>query len=299
MRSGIKLSAMVLVVFSLTPLAFSQEHRFGPPTLQPPVNDTLHDIIERMRASKPSHGPLSPRSQVAWGDTEPLFIFPLIGSTPGSGGTYFHTESVIANERNQPQDVEIFWFPIGGGSANCNRPAVKYTIPANHWYYWDDLAAQVLNVSGLGAVAVVAVDSTGEADETAHIDGFSKIWTYIPGTTGTVAQSFAAESVNLNANVQGAYGLRQDAGFRTNVGIFNYDIVQRTFTVSILGSNGNGSTDVTVDACNVSLFSAPAGNWGRLLLGVSSDDGKGLWYAFGSSVDNVSGASWSSVAHPY
>lgn len=294
------LTAVALVMFCLPVLGQVREAgKFEEPTRLEPLNVTLHDLLAQQHPIAAQSSPRKP--SVAWGDTEPIFIFPLVGSTPGGGGTFFHTESVIANELSRPQDVLLFWFPAGGGSANCSRPSVRFHMNGNTWYYWVDMASQLLNASGLGAVVVVAADSAGNLDTTALLDGFSKIWTYIPGSSGTVAQSFVAESLNTDQGLQFAYGLRQDAGFRTNVGIFNYDVVPRNFTVKVYGSNGagTGSGTATVDACNVTLFPAPAGSWNRMLVSITADDGRGLWYGFASTVDNVSGASWSSVAHPY
>ena len=235
---------------------------------------------------------------VAWGDYEPIFIFPLVGSTAGGGGTFFHTATMITNHRSVSQDVQLYWFPVGGGSSNCTRPSVRFHMDAATWYYWPDLAAQVLNAAGLGAVVVAAVDSNGNLDPNGVIDGFSRIWTFIPGGSGSVSQSFVSESLNLDQGLQNAYGLEQDSAFRTNVGIFNYDLVQRTFYVHVSGANGSGDATFTVDACNVVLGSAPAGSYGPMAVFLRAADGRGLWYGFASSVDNLSGASWSSVAHP-
>lgn len=289
--------ALVCVLVLVATLSYAQDPtlRFAEPKVLAPIPMTLPQLMEQYRNAG---GHSRARSLVATGDFEPIFIFPLAGSTAGGGGTFFHTASTVVNHSGVPQTVQVYWFPVGGGAANCNLPAVRLQFDAKTWYYWPDMASQVLNVSGLGAIAVAGVDSAGNIDSSAQIDGFSRIWTLIPGASGSVSQSFVAESLNLNDAGQRAYGLEQDASFRTNFGIFNYDTVGRNFTISVVGQNGNGNSSLFVDACNVVLAPAPAGNFGVMAAYIASADGRGLWYGFGSSVDNASGASWSSVAHP-
>lgn len=298
-----RLVALFIFSFLITAVGYSQSAnpgaRFERPTLLPPLNVTLHDLITKTPASTDFAHRLQIKPLVTWGDTEPIFIFPLVGSTAGAGGTFFHTETTIANNALHPQDIAVYWFPTGGGFSNCTSQPVRYHMATNTWYYWEDLAAQLLSTSGLGAVVVAAIDSAGNLDSTARLDGFSRIWTLIPGSSGSVSQSFVAESLNANASTQFAFGLRQDSSFRTNIGIFNYDTFARSFSIQLVGTIASTTTTATIDACTVSLFGAPSGTFGRLLLYITATDGQGFWYAFGSSVDNVSGASWSSVAHPY
>jgi hypothetical protein len=295
LRVGVLFVCVLLLVSSVVYSEDLSGLRYAEPTKLAPNSLTFPQLLDQFRNGG---GHSRARTTVASGDFEPLFIFPLVGSTAGGGGTFFHTASTIANHSNQPQTVELFWFPIGGGAANCNRSPIAFHMDARSWYYWPDFVSQVLGASGLGGVAVVAVDSFGNVDENAVIDGFSRIWTLIPGSSGSVSQSFVSESVNLDAGSQNAYGLEQDTGFRTNIGIFNYDVVPRTFNANISGQNGSTSASMVVDACTVSLGPGPAGNFGVMALNLSAADGHGLWYGFGSSVDNASGASWSSVVHP-
>jgi hypothetical protein len=297
MRSRVRVF-FVCVLFLASSVVYSEDLsglRYAKPTKLAPNGVTFPQLLDQFRNAG---GHSRVRTMVAWGDFEPIFIFPLVGSTAGGGGTFFHTASTIANHSNQPQNIQLFWFPIGGGAANCNRSAISFHMDAKSWYYWSDFVSQEIGASGLGGVAVVAVDSFGNIDTNALIDGFSRIWTLIPGFSGSESQSFVSESINLDAGSQNAYGLEQDTGFRTNIGIFNYDVVPRTFNANISGQNGSTSASMVVDACTVSLGPGPAGNFGVMAINLSTADGRGLWYGFASSVDNASGASWSSVAHP-
>lgn len=268
--------------------------RYAPPTPLPEIGSTFSEIVQT--ATERRQHRVAPL--VASGDTEPVFIFPVVGSLAGGGGLYFKTESTIVNAVNRSQDILLFWFPVGGGSANCTRSAKRFRMDANTWYLWADFVGQVFGTAGLGAAAVVAVDSAGNPDVNARIDGFSRIWTPIPGFGGTASQSFSAESFNITTGGQFAVGLRHDEAFRTNVGIFNYDTIGRTFDVYVTGLRGQTSYSMSVDACSLVMNSVPPGIYGGLELDVTARDGRALWYGFGSSVDNVSGDNWSSVLHP-
>src|SRR5947209_4451635 len=141
--------------------------RFAEPKLLPPTTITFPTLLGQYQPSGiQSRG----KTMVAWGDYEPIFIFPLVGSTAGGGGTFFHTATMITNHRSVSQDVQLYWFPVGGGSSNCTRPSVRFHMAPATWYYWPDLAAQVLNASGLGAVVVAAVDSNGNLDPNGIVD---------------------------------------------------------------------------------------------------------------------------------
>ena len=45
----------------------------------------------------------------------------------------------------------------------------------------------------------------------------------------------------------------------------------------------------------MALTNVPGGVYGIFELSMSARDGRALWYGFGSSNDNVTGDSWSSV----
>ena len=93
-----------------------------------------------------------------------------------------------------------------------------------------------------------------------------------------------------------ALGLRQDADYRTNVGIVNLDSVAHTWTISIYGLLATGSFRVSVAPCSITQAALPTGTFGDLFLTLKSD-GYGFWWsAYGASVDNATGDGWVSHA---
>lgn len=235
------------------------------------------------------------RSEVNTGAGDVAFIFPIVGSVGGSNGTFFRSETTLVNNLNRFQDIELYYFPAGGNS--CAVAPQYMRMDPLTWYVWSDFVQSVFGRSGLGSVIIFAVTPNhANVDTTASIDGFSRIWTPLPNSSvGTSSQSFPAEALEFNGGTRWAYGLRQDANFRTNVGIFNYDVVARTFDVGINGLSGNTSFPMTAGACTMALTNVPGGVYGLFELSMSARDGRALWYGFGSSNDNFTGDSWSSV----
>jgi hypothetical protein len=239
------------------------------------------------------------RPNVAEEHSDWFLVFPIVGSTPGSNGTFFRSETTLLNNLTRTQRIAVFYFPASAGS--CNAGTLKFlTLDSFSWYVYPDVVANLFNTSGLGGMIIFAVDSAGNPDTTASLDGFSRIWTPVPGFGGTASQSFPPVIPNVINGYGEAYGLRQDLGFRTNVGIFNYlptgSPTPRTFDIAVAGFNGASSNaTITVAPCSLILQAIPAGIFGNLILQITPRDGGSAWYGFGSSVDNVSGDNWSSI----
>ena len=172
-------------------------------------------------------------------------------------------------------------------------------MDANTWYVWTDFVNDYLGTSGLGAVIVIGVTSSGQVDSSAQGDGNSRIWTPQPGSTGTVSQNFPSVSLLMPAGAQSSFGLRSDEFYRSNYGIFNYDVTPRTFDIRANGLRGQTTFSTTVDACSAILTGVPGGPYGSYQLIVSARDGRALYFSFGSSVDNATGDSWSVIGRSF
>ena len=230
-----------------------------------------------------------------------IFI-PAAGSLQGNFGTFYKSDVMVANYRNQQQKVRARWIPAGGNGFNTT---VQYfTIPANTAFNFTDFVGQTMHYTGLGALELVArLPDDSSIDLNAQIDAFSRIWTPQPNTTlGTVSQNFGGSGIfQIEGNGQAfALGLRQDTGYRTNVGILNADFSNaHTWTVQAVGTNGSTSFTVTVPAFSMVQTNLPSGNYGNLYViftppsDVTSIDS---WTAYASSTDNGTGDGWVSPA---
>lgn len=246
--------------------------------------------------------PTSPRTrQSITADTVGWeFEFQGAGSLAGANGTFFHSDVSIANYRSAPQTLAIGW--LAQGADNSNEFVQYFSIPANTTAFLDDFVTSTLHKSGFGAVIVTGVDTFHNDDESALIDGQSRIWTYQPGSAGKVSLGLPAVDINDAAgnDFGSALGLRQDASAHTNVGIVNLDRFDHTFTVTAKGASKTATFIVTVKPFSVSQAGIPAGNYGNLILMIVPDPSTFVWSAYGVSIDNITGDSWvSHVNQPF
>jgi hypothetical protein len=238
------------------------------------------------------------RTQVIGLDSnDSAFLIPLAGNTPGLNGTYFRSDISIANYRSTAQKINVYW--LSAGQNNCSAsPALVTTLNANTIYSLNDFVGSQLRMSGVGAITIFGEYSTGGADTSSKIDGSARLWTPSPGTGGNTSMSFPPVSLldSLGSLTAYALGLRQDSGYRTNVGVVNLDSLSHTWTVSVMGTNGSTTLMVTVPPCSMQQVAVPAGNYGNMFLSFKSD-GSGFWWsAYAASVDNATGDGWVSHA---
>ena len=226
------------------------------------------------------------------------FIIPAAGSVQGSNGTFFRSDLTIGNFNGNDQNIGVGW--LASGQDNSAAPLTFFIVPKNSISVYNDFVGQQLHKSGLGALLVVAYDSTGKTiDSEAFIDGFSRIWTPQPGSAGTVSQSFPAVSVLDSSDNFTAFalGLRLDSNYRTNAGIVNLDTVSHTWTVTSI--NTGASMQITVPPFSMSQPGVPANfgsQAGNLSLTYDVNAVNFFWSAYASSVDNTTGDGWVSRA---
>lgn len=251
-----------------------------------PVNvsfqSRIHNETARLAATNLS---LKPSPNVVLEGAEANFIFAVVGSAGA-----FRTEAVIMNRLNRTQLVDAYYLPLG--AANCNVGAVRLRLDPNTWYFYSDFVFDVFQQSGFGSVVIFGVTSSGANDSTARIDGNARIWSLAAGG-GTASQNFPAMSIAVPSGNQSAFGLRKDEFYRTNWGIFNYDASTRTFDLVFNGLRGFSSMSVNIPPCSLIQQAVPGGPYGSFEIAFSPRDGGGLYYAYGSSVDNASSDAWS------
>jgi hypothetical protein len=228
------------------------------------------------------------------------FLIPAAGNLQGNNGTFFRSDVTFGNFNGVTQNIGVGWLQTG--KDNSASPLTFFTIPANSIVAINDFVGTTLKTSGLGALLIIAFDATGKnSDSEAFIDGFSRIWTPQPGSSGTVSQSFPAVSLfdSVDDSTAFALGLRQDASYRTNVGVVNLDTVVHTWTITSL--NTNATMTLPVQPFSLSQTGVPAsfaGSSGNLSLtyDVPAAADSFVWSAYASSVDNVTGDGWVSRA---
>jgi hypothetical protein len=252
---------------------------------------TLWDMVRRL--PKPEDG--ARRKVINLESANSTFVFAAAGNVQGAGGTYFRSDVIITNYRNVVQRIGVGFMKQGVD--NSQAPLIDFELPANAPVSARDfVGAGALDETGLGSIVIFGEKPNGDLDPDARIDGFSRIWTPQPGSAGTVSQGFPSVAFDdaLGSLPAYAQGLRHDAGFRTNAGIVNFDSVTHTWEVDVNGFDGRTSFTITVPPLSMKQQVVPSGNYGDLVLGFQTMDTGFFWSAYGATVDNVTGDSWSS-----
>lgn len=256
------------------------------------MDEKISDVVARLRKVREAR-----RANIVAVDWENYaFLIPAAGSVQGGNGTFFKSDLSIANHRGVDQRISVLWFERGKNNGSASTQT--FTVPANTTVMQRDFVTQILHKSGLGSILVVGIDANGNIDEEALLDGFSRIWTPQPNATGTVSEEFASVELEDTLATSYAYGLRQDAQFRTNVGFVNIWDTPNTYTVDIIGTSGNTTFTKDVQAYSMEQIAAPAGNWGDFYIRVRSADANFNWWtAYAASTDNITGDGWVSHVH--
>lgn len=244
-------------------------------------------------------------------------MIPVAGTVAGANGTRFQTDLTITNQTAGPGGIliDVYWLPrdLRGTGTPVKRLALAPWAVEFH----EDFVTRTLNLSGLGAIVLRAVHEDGTPNLAGRIDAFARVWTPVPGRTGTVSQAVHASTLNFPQTddlqpIPGrVYGLRQDADFRSNYGLVNMSTKPLTFIVSFLtGSSGTVNEQtrselVVVAAHSMTHRAVPSQMQGQLMISIVADQERSIinptaplqpWAAYGSSVDNVTGDGWYSKA---
>jgi hypothetical protein len=227
-------------------------------------------------------------------------LIPAAGSVAGANGTFFHSDISIINLASHDQDILLQWLPQAGTTPTMTR---TITLAARSGTRSADFIQSYFNISGLGALLISALTSTGAPDGTAALYVNSRIWTPQPGTDGTTSQSFPAipaNTINTPAAALFAVGGPDNvANYRVNVGIVNLDPTNtQTFTVQI-GGSPTGFL-VTVPPQSMQQLALGSGLSAETQISIRNATAtatrSNLWTAYGSTVDNFTGDAWSEIA---
>ena len=229
----------------------------------------------------------------------PQLLIPAAGSVAGSNGTFFHSDIAIYNYRNADQMVVLQWLPRG--TSGLTQPTVQLHLNPLSGIISADFVADFMHQSGLGAIRVTAVNASGQFDFDGRLVATDRIWTPQPGVNGTVSQSFPTlATTDVNSTTPAILGQRISDQYRANVGIVNLSGSDVTFDVLQNTDDPNAGPTVqtiTVPAFAMQQISLLNTKASALQIRVTPRTAisAGEWVTYGSSVDNVTGDSWSSL----
>jgi hypothetical protein len=300
------LSAFAMTLSARQPARLARLSAADPATLV--FSSVEPDLPARLLAQLHARRVARPKGVRASAITDSIsaraFIIPAAGSLAGGGGSlFFKSDVTLVNYRATPQQVVVgFWKQ--GTTNTLNLSTYKsVTLPAGQYVTVQDFVGTSLATSGLGSL--VFLPYTGTAlDDNSAINGFSRIYTKQPGSTGTVSQPFDAidpDTLSVQYIDEGvALGLRQDADFRTNFGIVNVDASQHIYKVSFVGEKLQTDITVTIPAYGMIQQAIPAGDYGALQIVYQVTDAPSnafvSWIGYASSTDNLTGDGWVSIA---
>ncbi len=226
-------------------------------------------------------------------------LVPAAGSVAGANNTFFRSEITILNYRNADQEVQLLWLPQGGTPPTPR----KLTINARSGIASADFVAEVVGQTGLGSLVITGVfTNTDTADNAARLYVTSRIYTAQPGTSGFVSQTFStipAQTINFTRLAM--VGIRRDAQYRLNVGVINVDSTRAQTLQITLGNSLGGTEVITVlvqplSMQQVSFPGPPFANPQILVENITPLATRSTrWTTYASSIDNVTGDSWSVV----
>jgi hypothetical protein len=223
------------------------------------------------------------------------------GSVAGLNGTFFRSDINIINYRDVDQKVRFLWLPQG--MTGARQTPIDITIAKATGIGSEDFVASILEKSGLGSILVTAINFDGSFDPNGRLHATSRIWSNQPGlSSGTVSQTFPIISVNdINTTARLIItGQRRDDRFRTNLGLVNLDPSEQTFQVEVRADNRTEQLNVVVPPLSmqqVPLSGPQATSLQIRVSNISPAFRSSNWIAYGSSVDNITGDSWSSLGY--
>ena len=228
----------------------------------------------------------------------PEILVPVAGSVAGANGTFFRSDISLINYRGTAQRVFLYWLPQG--SSGTAIAPLDVTIPALSGIISEDFVAAIMHMTGLGAIVIRGVTTTGQFDTGARLQATSRIWTPQPNaTTGTNSQSLPTIGTDdVNALSLAIVGMRRDDRYRTNVGIVNLDSANvQTYQLRVGNGTSTELSTVVVQPFSMQQVAIPGVNAAPLQIVVTNISSNRLtpFVAYASSIDNVTGDSWSSL----
>ncbi len=231
----------------------------------------------------------------------PQLLIAAAGALSGANGTFFRSDITIINYRSDTdQIVRLQWLPQGGSSTGIAQKDI--TLSKLTGMSREDFVTDVLNQTGLGSILVTAMTSNGQFDTAGKLHATVRIWSNQPGlSSGTVSQTFPVIAVSdINSARLLIVGQRRDDRYRTNLGIVNLDPQAQTFAITVQADLRSELLNVSVPPFSmqqVPLTGPGAANLQIAVTNVSPGFQSSRYIAYGSTVDNITGDSWSSLGY--
>jgi len=214
-----------------------------------------------------------------------LVVLPVAGTATGGLGILYTTDVTLANLRDATQDVILTWLPQAGVGVT----SFHMTLATSGIVTLPDFA-QLLGVSGIGSLAIVGVDSKGNADPGASISASADIWSHPTDRRAPFAQTVNAipRQTALGHTQSELTGLQHDVALRTNIGIVNLSGDAHAYSVAAHGERDSSAFAVIVPPFSLLQMAVPEKDYGGLTIDITAD-ASANWVAYGSTIDRITG----------
>lgn len=252
----------------------------------PEVQGQSHDVLTMRIVSTVEDAVSAYASVIDNATQDPIYVqavaapsgedltVPVIGRAPGANGTFWRSDVTLFNPTTDPM---ILTLRYGGTTRTL-------ALEGRDTEVLKDILTSFNQTEGSGALLVSWNGSTGPVVT-------SRTYT-TSETGGTFGQSI--DPIGTLRTAMFVPGLRNDSGFRSNIGVVNGGSESETITITVLSQSGNELARNTITVAPKAqvqyavsaLF--PNVNASAFTLSVQGDANAKL-FAYGSMVDNASG----------
>jgi hypothetical protein len=171
------------------------------------------------------------------------YVIPGAGNSRGAFGTHWMTRfSVFNPQLDYGLRISVTFIPSGGGKGIEEL----IDVPANSLAYSDNILEDLFGVTGGGALLVAAFkeDNPGVPDDVLSRSFLVTSNTFNNHPSGTYGQTVPGTWTGLlDYDSDGissvAHGIRNGAGYRTNIGAVNLGRCVATVRVNVYDADGN------------------------------------------------------------
>lgn len=236
-------------------------------------------------------------------DPTASIVIPVAANIRGALGTLFRTDLSIFNHLDTAQVVAIRFY-ARGQQFFYGDPAVETSVllEPNSTTIMRDVVSGLLRADGVGSILINPIGWSDFRPE-AKLTATYRIWTDGTASPGQMSQSSVGldlETVGEGLATRVIAGVKLDANFRCNVGIFNYSYYDRSYLITARSRAGSVAVTAWVGAYSMEQVSLPPADLGYVTVTIEPIDAEGsdIWTAYASSVDNRNGDSWLQNAYP-
>jgi hypothetical protein len=217
----------------------------------------------------------------------PVLYLPGVARTSGVGDAFFASEVSISNASDAPTNVTVTF--LERDRDNTASPAVSFLLGPRQTRFFEDFLWTLfgrtetygaLKIQGGPGSALLAAERISTASATT------------PGSVGQQVDPLTPDGFFARASL---LGLREDAAFRSNVGVFNPNGYPVTVSLALRRGSGAalGAMNLRVPPYgyvqrNLRALFSGAGLPGGEMLTLSLDAGGAKVFAFAAVIDNVS-----------